>query len=114
MAVFLVPGISIPLLIFSGFFIRIHELADFLRPITDWSFFRYTIEGFVQSVYGFNRTNLECHQDFCYYKSPQKYLKDMDMAGDNYKTDLIALLETIALLNILFFLSLVLSVRRAQ
>ncbi|KAL5279324.1 hypothetical protein ACFFRR_003732 [Megaselia abdita] len=112
--IFLIPGICIPVLLFSGFFIRKHELFSYLQPLTDISYFRYSLEGFIQSVYGYNRTNLECATTFCYYKSADKFLQDMDMAGDNYGLDVLAIILYIIALDILFYLSLFIGVKRAQ
>ncbi|XP_037927304.1 ATP-binding cassette sub-family G member 4 [Teleopsis dalmanni] len=113
-SIFLVPSTAIPLLLFSGFFIRIHELATFLRPLCDFSAFRYTLEGLMLAIYGFDRPELDCHIDFCYFKSPKKFLKEMSMLDANYSYDLLALFLWILFFKILFYLSLLLRIRRTQ
>ena len=86
----------------------------FLKPICDISFFRYSIEGFLQALYGYERSTLDCNVDFCYYKSPQKFLKDMDMNGDRYGTDIVVLCSWIVLLVALFYISLLIRIRKAR
>ncbi|XP_036327733.1 LOW QUALITY PROTEIN: ATP-binding cassette sub-family G member 1 [Rhagoletis pomonella] len=114
MAILLVPGVAIPFMIFSGFFIRIHELSLFFRPLCDISFYRYTMEALMQAIYGYDRPDLKCHTEFCYFKSPTKLLKELDMLGDLYGHDLFVLLIWIIFFKVLFFLSLVLRVKRTQ
>lgn len=114
MGIFLVPAISIPFMIFSGFFIRLHEIPIVLRFFCDISFFRYTMEGFLRALYDYNRTPLQCLTEFCYYKEPSKFLRDFGMVGNFYHWDVLALLSWVFLLKGLFFLSLLWCIRRAQ
>ncbi|XP_054741597.1 ATP-binding cassette sub-family G member 1 [Anastrepha obliqua] len=114
MAILLVPGVAIPFMIFSGFFIRIHELSSVFRPLCDISFYRYTMEALMQAIYGYNRPDLECHREFCYFKSPTKLLKELGMLGDLYGHDIFILLLWIIFFKVLFFFSLVLRIKRAQ
>ncbi|XP_065356937.1 ATP-binding cassette subfamily G member 4 [Calliphora vicina] len=114
LGVFLVPGVTIPIMIFSGFFIRIYEVHSFLRFLCDISFFRYSLEGFMRALYAYERTYLRCDQHFCYYKNPQKFLEDLGMLGDYYGCDIGALLLWILVLKILFFISLVIRIKKAQ
>uniref|UniRef100_A0A336KIY1 CSON011372 protein n=1 Tax=Culicoides sonorensis TaxID=179676 RepID=A0A336KIY1_CULSO len=101
--VFLLPATSIPMLIFSGFFIRFDELWSFWTPFTYVSYFRYGLEGSVQAIYGFNRTKLDCSQGFCLFKNPEKFLKELDMANDTYALDLMGLFIWIVSLQIVLY-----------
>uniref|UniRef100_A0A1B0B920 ABC transporter domain-containing protein n=1 Tax=Glossina palpalis gambiensis TaxID=67801 RepID=A0A1B0B920_9MUSC len=112
--IYLVPAVTIPIMIFSGFFIRIHEVADVLRPLCDLSFFRYTMEAFLRALYAYERPFLKCTDKFCYYKNPSKFLNDYGMSGNLYGIDFCALLLWIAVLNVLFFISLLWRVKKAQ
>lgn len=114
MAILLVPGISIPFMIFSGFFIRIHEVSSIFRPLCDISFYRYTMEAFIQAIYGYDRPDLQCYREFCYFKSPTKLLKELDMLGDLYGHDISVLSIWIIIFMVLFFISLVLRIKREQ
>lgn len=77
--IFLIPALSIPLLLFAGFFLKIGEISMYLQPLSTISFFRYAFEGMMQAIYGFNRPNLYCSEIYCYYHSPSAILSMMDM-----------------------------------
>lgn len=114
MGIFLVPAISIPFMIFSGFFIRLHEIPFVLRFFCDISFFRYTMEGFLRALYGYDREPLQCLSEFCYYKDPSKFLRDFGMSGNFYSCDVLALLLWAFFLKGMFFASLLWCIRRSQ
>lgn len=38
---FLIPALSIPLLLFAGFFVKLGEMSVYLQPLGNVSFFRY-------------------------------------------------------------------------
>jgi hypothetical protein len=90
-SVFVQPACNIPLVIFSGFFVILRDVPKWLRWLTDVSYFRYTFEGLVLSVYGYNRTNLKCSEIYCYFKSPLKLVEEFDMADGVYAYDVLAL-----------------------
>ncbi|XP_032584281.1 ATP-binding cassette sub-family G member 4 isoform X3 [Drosophila mojavensis] len=113
LAIFIVPTVSIPFLLFSGFFIRMRELSWFLRPICDFSFFRYVFEGLMRAIYGYQRGDLPCHEDFCYYKSSEHFLKDFDMSGDMVHSDGLILGLFLLVLLVTFNVSLHVCIRRA-
>lgn len=68
----------------------------------------------MRALYAFDRPLLRCDEDFCYYKNPKKFLKDLGMSGDLYDCDVGALLLWILVLKILFFISLLLRIKKAQ
>lgn len=111
---FIVPCSTIPMLIFSGFFIKFNELVDMLRPMTKISYFRYAFEGSVHAIYGFNRTNLECSEPFCYFRNTDKFLMHMNMNESEYWVDISALGIWIAVLITLLFLILKIKLIRNQ
>ncbi|EFN72388.1 ATP-binding cassette sub-family G member 4 [Camponotus floridanus] len=77
--IFLIPALSIPLLLFAGFFLKIGEISMYLQPLSTISFFRYAFEGMMQAIYGFNRPNLYCSEIYCYHHSSNAILSMMDM-----------------------------------
>ncbi|XP_063709394.1 ABC transporter G family member 2-like [Culicoides brevitarsis] len=113
--VFLLPATSIPMLIFSGFFIRFDELFSFFKPFTYVSYFRYGLEGSVQAIYGYNRSKLECPDPFKYCeRRPDKFLERLDMANDSYVFDVCGLLCWILILQIALFFVLKLKIAKCR
>lgn len=72
------------------------------------------MEGILRSLYGYNRPDLECNIEFCYFRYPKKFLKDFGMQGDLYGHDVGALLIWIVILKVLFLVSLLIRIKRAQ
>ncbi|KPJ11217.1 ATP-binding cassette sub-family G member 4 [Papilio machaon] len=99
LGMFVIPATNIPMLMFSGFFIPYHEMPVYLRPFALISYFRYAFDAFLSTVYGFDRPNLPCHKDFCFYKNPSKYLDFLGLSKDFYN-DVIVLLVWILVLEI--------------
>ena len=62
--VFLAPVMSVPFLLFSGFFVSFDAIPVYLRWITYLSYIRYGFEGTAIATYGYNRTKLNCFQVF--------------------------------------------------
>ena len=83
--------------------IKFSEIPYFMRWLTYTSFFRYGYEGALVSVYGCNRTSLECPQEFCYFASPTKIMKFMNMEDAVYSMDLIFLLAFLIILRVVTF-----------
>ncbi|KAI5643360.1 ABC-2 type transporter domain-containing protein [Phthorimaea operculella] len=60
--VFLAPVMSVPFLLFSGFFVSFNAIPVYLRWITYLSYIRYGFEGTALATYSFDRPKLQCHQ----------------------------------------------------
>uniref|UniRef100_A0A182MEC7 ABC transporter domain-containing protein n=1 Tax=Anopheles culicifacies TaxID=139723 RepID=A0A182MEC7_9DIPT len=100
LSVFCVPCSVIPMLIFCGFFVRFREMFDFLIPLTYVAYFRYSFEGAMQAIYGFDRANLPCSGDFCYFSKVPKFLESFDMLENTFVMDVCGLLLWIFLLHV--------------
>lgn len=54
-AVFFAPIVSVPTLLFAGFFVRLKTMPSFFIPLTYVSYIRYGFESLVSITYGFGR-----------------------------------------------------------
>lgn len=89
--VFLAPVMSVPFLLFSGFFVSFDAIPVYLRWITYLSYIRYGFEGTALATYGYGREKLKCFQTYCHFKSPITTLEELDMVDADYRLDIIAL-----------------------
>lgn len=89
--VFLGPVSTIPIILFSGFFVNFDVIPKYLQWLTYVSYVRYGFEGAMVSVYGMDRAKLACEEMYCHYRSPQKFLEEMSMDKAEYWIDATAL-----------------------
>ncbi|XP_065081724.1 ATP-binding cassette subfamily G member 4-like isoform X2 [Ochlerotatus camptorhynchus] len=89
--VFLGPVSTIPIILFSGFFVNFDVIPKYLQWLTYVSYVRYGFEGAMVSVYGMDREKLRCTEIYCHYRSPQKFLEEMSMDKAEYWIDATAL-----------------------
>ncbi|XP_045768319.1 ATP-binding cassette sub-family G member 1 isoform X2 [Maniola jurtina] len=104
--VFLAPVMSVPFLLFSGFFVSFNAIPVYLRWITYVSYIRYGFEGTALATYAFNRTKLQCHQVYCHFKHPDTTLEELDMQNADFTLDIAALCLIFLILRISAFLFL--------
>ncbi|CAH0714161.1 unnamed protein product, partial [Brenthis ino] len=104
--VFLAPVMSVPFLLFSGFFVSFNAIPVYLRWITYVSYIRYGFEGTALATYAFNRTKLQCHQVYCHFKNPETTLEELDMTNSDFTLDIAALCLIFLVLRISAFLFL--------
>ncbi|XP_011499597.1 PREDICTED: ATP-binding cassette sub-family G member 1 [Ceratosolen solmsi marchali] len=92
---FLAPTLSVPMMMFAGFGVSLRDLPNYLYWGTYISYLRYGLEGYVNAIYGLNRQTLACHNDdldFCFYKDPRKFVKEIiAMSDDQFWNDIAAL-----------------------
>ncbi|XP_065339513.1 ATP-binding cassette subfamily G member 4-like [Cloeon dipterum] len=106
MGIFLVPVISIPMLLFSGYFVPVADIPVALRWLSRLSVFYYAFEACLIAIYGEGREKLECSQDYCHYVSPKKLLTDLHVQEEDFLICIYALVGYILLLRVLLYLTL--------
>uniref|UniRef100_A0A6B2E5V2 Putative abc transporter n=1 Tax=Phlebotomus kandelakii TaxID=1109342 RepID=A0A6B2E5V2_9DIPT len=112
--VFLAPVMSVPFLLFSGFFVSFDAIPVYLRWITYLSYIRYGFEGTALATYGYEREKLKCYQTYCHFKSPTTTLEELDMLDANFTLDIVALLVIFTVLRVAAFLFLRWKLRTAR
>ncbi|CAG0880062.1 unnamed protein product [Darwinula stevensoni] len=86
-AVFLGPVCSVPLLLFSGFFLSVDAMPKYLSWLSYLSFMKYTYEGTMFCIYSFDRDDLSCKDPYCHFKDPKKFLAQMDLNHNVFWSD---------------------------
>ncbi|XP_058455062.1 ATP-binding cassette subfamily G member 4 isoform X1 [Malaya genurostris] len=89
--VFLGPVSTIPIILFSGFFVNFDVIPSYLQWLTYVSYVRYGFEGAMVTVYGLKREKLDCNEIYCHYRNPEKFLEEMSMDKAEYWIDATAL-----------------------
>ncbi|XP_020294982.1 ATP-binding cassette sub-family G member 4 isoform X2 [Pseudomyrmex gracilis] len=104
--VFLAPVMSVPFLLFSGFFVSFDAIPVYLRWITYLSYIRYGFEGTALTVYSYGRQKLKCFQVYCHFKNPETTLEELDMLDADFTLDILALLLIFVVLRVASYLFL--------
>ncbi|KAI2474082.1 ATP-binding cassette subfamily G member 4 [Diabrotica virgifera virgifera] len=104
--VFLAPVMSVPFLLFSGFFVSFDAIPIYLRWITYLSYIRYGFEGTALATYGYNRPNLDCFAQYCHFKKALTTLEELDMDKSSYWFDILALVVIFFFLRVSAYLFL--------
>lgn len=112
--VFLAPVMSVPFLLFSGFFVSFDAIPVYLRWITYLSYIRYGFEGTALTIYSFGREKLKCFQVYCHFKNPNTTLEELDMLDADFTLDILALLLIFAVLRISAYLFLRWKIKTAR
>lgn len=108
--VFLGPVCVVPMMLLSVYGIGSgkENIPGAVRFIMSLSYLRYSLEGIIQSIYGFNRGDMICPPEefFCPYKKPEFLLRIMGFENADVRVSIIALIcfyltfNTLALLLI--------------
>lgn len=65
-----------------------------------WLFYRYSFEGVLQAIYGFDRDTLECEKQPCYFSKPEEILQQMDVQDAKFYIDFIVLCAFFVILRV--------------
>ncbi|CAB3376237.1 Hypothetical predicted protein [Cloeon dipterum] len=99
--VYVAQVLVVPLVMFTGVFLKFSAMPPVLRWISDVNFVRYGFEGMVLAVYDFDRERLPClSQPLCRDRNPEEILNGLEMADRSFWFDMSILAAQFLLLRI--------------
>ncbi|CAG9859722.1 unnamed protein product [Phyllotreta striolata] len=104
---FVGPTLTVPMMMFSGFGVRLCDLPQYMYWGSYTSYLRYALEGVVGAIYGRGRETIDCPEEkFCMYKYPKDFLLMVGVRSDQFDNDMIALFIFLFVLRISAFVVL--------
>lgn len=111
-AVYLGPISTIPILLFSGFFVSFDTIPPYLRWLSYIAYVRYGFEGVLLAIYSYDRPKLHCPEAYCHFKSPVKFLEEFDVQHSRFWVDVVVLICFFVFLRVTAFFVLKWRLRR--
>ena len=76
------------------------DQLPWIYNIQNCMFCRYSFEGVLQAIYGFDRDTLECEKQPCYFSKPEEILEQMDVQNAKFYIDFIVLCAFFVILRV--------------
>nr|QIK02750.1 ATP-binding cassette sub-family G member 4-like protein [Nilaparvata lugens] len=97
------PISCIPCVLFSGFFLSLDSIPSTMKWLGSLSYLRYAFEGCMLSLYGFDRSKLDCSEVYCHFRMPSQFLKHLGMRDASYWYDCNILIIFVVVLRTLTY-----------
>lgn len=91
--------------LFGGFFITNEDISSSMQWMFDATYLKHSLDGIGSLVFGFNRTKLDCHEMYCHFESPKKFMEFIGLREDLSKT-FTAIISTLVIIHIATFCTL--------
>lgn len=62
-------------ILFGGFFILLKDVSSAFHWLFEATYVKHSLDGMNSLILGYNRTKLNCHQIYCHFQSPQKFMQ---------------------------------------
>ncbi|TGZ52622.1 ATP-binding cassette sub-family G member 1 [Temnothorax longispinosus] len=96
------------MLVLAGFLVFFNHMPQILYYISFMNYFRFTFDGLVQAVYGFQREPIQCPSDidYCHLRVPSLILEELRMTKSIFWIDAVVLFAWFVVIRIACYISL--------
>lgn len=91
-----------PFVLFSNFFVQVKDTAPIWHWLFEISYIKHALEGSVQAIFGFNRDKMNCDNEYCLYRWPNKFMDSVGIT-DSYSNVILKLVSFAFIFRIIAF-----------
>lgn len=92
-----------PFVLFSNFFVQMKDTNPAWHWIFETSYIKHAFEGSMQAIFGFNRDKLNCDDEYCHYRWPNKFMESVGVF-DEYSNVILKLIAFVFIFRIIAFI----------